>query len=57
MSAPPQAIAPNPHTNFLNVYTQIANEMGFQKKKKKKAGVSQVVRAEMLQVGQVSPIR
>jgi hypothetical protein len=26
------AIAPNPHTNLLNVYIQIANKMGFQKK-------------------------
>jgi hypothetical protein len=33
MSVPPQAIAPNPHTNLLNVYIQLANEMGFQKKK------------------------
>jgi hypothetical protein len=32
MSAIPQAITPNPHTNSLNVYTQIANKMGFQKK-------------------------
>jgi hypothetical protein len=31
MSAPPQAIAPNPNTNLLNVYIQIANKMGFQK--------------------------
>jgi hypothetical protein len=31
MSALPQAIAPNPHTNLLNVYVQIANKMGFQK--------------------------
>jgi hypothetical protein len=30
MSALPQAITPNPHTNLLNVYTQIANKMGFQ---------------------------
>jgi hypothetical protein len=30
MSAPPQAIAPNPYTNFVNVYVQIANKMGFQ---------------------------
>jgi hypothetical protein len=30
MSALPQAIAPNPHTNLLNV--QIANKMGFQQK-------------------------
>jgi hypothetical protein len=30
MSAPPQAIAPNPHTHLLNVYIQIANKMGFQ---------------------------
>jgi hypothetical protein len=28
MSAPPQAIAPNPHTNLLNVYIQLANKMG-----------------------------
>jgi hypothetical protein len=27
------AITPNPHTNLLNVYIQIANKMGFQKKK------------------------
>jgi hypothetical protein len=33
MSAIPQAIAPNPHTNLLNVYIQIANKMGFQPKK------------------------
>jgi hypothetical protein len=39
MSAPPQAIAPNPHTNLLNVYIyiyiyiQIANKMGFKQKK------------------------
>jgi hypothetical protein len=32
MSALPQAIAPNPHTNLLDVYTQIANKMGFKKK-------------------------
>jgi hypothetical protein len=32
MSVPPQAIAPNPHTNLLNVYIQIANKMGFQQK-------------------------
>jgi hypothetical protein len=31
MSNPPQAIAPNPHTNLLNAYIQIA---------KKKTGVS-----------------
>jgi hypothetical protein len=30
LSAPPQAIAPNPHTNLLNVYIQLANKMGFQ---------------------------
>jgi hypothetical protein len=30
MSAPPQTTAPNPYTNFLNVYMQIANKMGFQ---------------------------
>jgi hypothetical protein len=34
MSALPQAIAPNPHTNLLNVYVQIANKMGFQLKKR-----------------------
>jgi hypothetical protein len=33
MSAPPRAIAPNPHTNLLNVYIQLANKMGFQQKK------------------------
>jgi hypothetical protein len=32
MSAPPQAMAPNPHTNMVNVYIQIANKIGFQKK-------------------------
>jgi hypothetical protein len=32
MSAIPQAITPNPHTNLLNVYIQIANKMGFQQK-------------------------
>jgi hypothetical protein len=31
MSAPPQAIAPNPHANLLNVHIQIANKMGFEK--------------------------
>jgi hypothetical protein len=31
MSAPPQAIAPSPHTNLLNVYVQIANIMGVKK--------------------------
>jgi hypothetical protein len=36
MSAIPQAITPNPHTNFLNVYVQIANKMGFQEKQTKK---------------------
>jgi hypothetical protein len=35
MSAPPQAIAPNPHTNLLNAYIYIhTNKMGFQQKKK-----------------------
>jgi hypothetical protein len=34
MSAIPQAITPNPHTNLLNVYIQIANTMRFQPKKK-----------------------
>jgi hypothetical protein len=33
MSGIPQAIAPVPHTNLLNVYIQIANKMGFQAKK------------------------
>jgi hypothetical protein len=32
MSALPQATAPNPNTNLLNVYVQIANKMGFKKK-------------------------
>jgi hypothetical protein len=31
MSAIPQVITPNPHTNLLNVYIQIANKMGFKK--------------------------
>jgi hypothetical protein len=35
MSALAQAIAPNPHTNLLNVYIQIANKTGFQQKQKK----------------------
>jgi hypothetical protein len=30
MSALPKAIAPNPHTNLLNVYVHIANKMEFQ---------------------------
>jgi hypothetical protein len=34
MSAIPQAITPNPHTNLLNVYIQIANKMGLQQKEK-----------------------
>jgi hypothetical protein len=33
MSAPPLATAPNPHTNSLNVYIQLANKMGFQQQK------------------------
>jgi hypothetical protein len=33
MNAPPQAIAPNLHTNFLNAYIQIVNKMEFQQKK------------------------
>jgi hypothetical protein len=33
LSALPQAIAPNPHTNFQNVYIHFANKIGFQKKK------------------------
>jgi hypothetical protein len=33
MSDPPQAIAPNHHTNLLNVYIQV---QGFQKTKQKK---------------------
>jgi hypothetical protein len=33
MSAIPQAITPNPHTNLLNVYKQIANKMEFEQKK------------------------
>jgi hypothetical protein len=31
LSAPPQDIAPNPHTNLLNVYIEVANKMGFKK--------------------------
>jgi hypothetical protein len=34
MSALPQAIAPNPHTNLLNLYVKTANKMGFQQNKK-----------------------
>jgi hypothetical protein len=34
MSAIPQAIAPNSHTNLLHLYIQIANKMGFQQTKK-----------------------
>jgi hypothetical protein len=37
MSALPQAIALNPHTNLLNVYIQIANKIGLQKKSVTKA--------------------
>jgi hypothetical protein len=33
MSAISQAITPNPQTNLLDVYIQIGNKMGFQKKK------------------------
>jgi hypothetical protein len=33
-SAPPQVIAPSPHTNLLNVYMQLANKMVFQQQKK-----------------------
>jgi hypothetical protein len=33
-SALPQAIAPNPHANLLNVYIQIANKMGFEQQQK-----------------------
>jgi hypothetical protein len=39
MSAIPQAITPNPHTNllivciYIYIYIQIANKMGFQKEK------------------------
>jgi hypothetical protein len=32
LSAPPQAIAPNPHTNLMNIYIQIANKMGVERK-------------------------
>jgi hypothetical protein len=35
LSAPPQAIAPNPHTNLLNVYIELANKMGFKQNKTK----------------------
>jgi hypothetical protein len=36
MSVPPQAIAPNPHTNLLSVYEyiHIANKMRVQQRKK-----------------------
>jgi hypothetical protein len=36
MSVLPQAIAPNPHTNLLNVCIQIANKLGFQQQEIKK---------------------
>jgi hypothetical protein len=39
MGAIPQAITPNPHTNLLNVYIQIANKMGVQQQKKCHQGV------------------
>jgi hypothetical protein len=35
MSAVPQAITPNPHTNLLNVYKQIANKIDFQQETNK----------------------
>jgi hypothetical protein len=37
ISAIPQAITPNPHTNLLNIYIyiKIANKMGFQPKRKR----------------------
>jgi hypothetical protein len=35
MSAIPQAITFNPHTNLLNVYIQIANKMEFEPNKNK----------------------
>jgi hypothetical protein len=35
MSAPSQAITPNPHTNLQNVYIQIASKIGFQQQKSK----------------------
>jgi hypothetical protein len=38
MSAIPQAIAPNPHTNLLNLFIHIANKMGFQQKKQQQHG-------------------
>jgi hypothetical protein len=33
MSDPPQAIAPNPHTNLLKLYIQFTNKMGLNRKK------------------------
>jgi hypothetical protein len=36
MSVIPQAITPNPHTNLLNVYIQIANKMMYIYKKRVK---------------------
>jgi hypothetical protein len=38
-----QAIAPNPHTNLLNVYTQLANKMGVQPKKKSCLNICQLL--------------
>jgi hypothetical protein len=39
MSTLPQARAPNPHTNLLNVYIQIANKTGFQQQQNPKSCV------------------
>jgi hypothetical protein len=35
MSAPPQVIAPNLHTNLLNVYIQIVNKMALQQQQQR----------------------
>jgi hypothetical protein len=53
LSAPPQATAPNPHTNLLNVYyIQFANKMGFQQTTKKNLATKQgnLWRLERLQL-------
>jgi hypothetical protein len=55
MSAPPQAIAPNPHTNLLNVYIQIAKKMKFQPKKKSSCALLPPVKE--MDRGQEGPVK
>jgi hypothetical protein len=52
MSAIPEAIIPNLHTNLLNVYIQIANKMGFQPKKKSVTIVRYLLLDDSLSAGQ-----